>query len=102
MNEQLIPIGKKAVLGGSKQKLYALLEEMDTKLQTEKSSSIHQKQFLCGDSITVADCCLFPFLWRIDQEYGIDNYKSLQTWLNTCKNEESFQKTIQRAWWWWW
>ena len=110
VNTKLIPIGKKAVLSSgsssSKQKLYDLLSDMDTKLSNEQqqyNNDNKNTKYLCGNEITVADCCLFPFLWRIDQEFGIEEYTNLNQWLHTCcRNEDVFGKTIQRSWWWWW
>ena len=107
VNTKLIPIGKKAVLGSgsSTQKLYDLLSDMDTRLQNEQkpnNDNNNNGKYLCGDQITVADCSLFPFLWRIDTEFGIEEYTTLNQWLDTCRNEDAFRKTIQQSWWWWW
>jgi len=91
ISEKVIPIGKRAVLGGSKENLFTLLSELEEQVEGP---------FLCGDSITVADCCAFPFIWRLDQEFGVDG--KLKDWLNVCESEKAFKMSIQRAWWWWW
>lgn len=91
IKEKVIPIGKRAVLGGSREPLYKLLTELEDHVEGP---------FLCGESVTVADCCAFPFLWRIDQEFGLEG--KLKEWLNVCENEDCFRKTVQRSWWWWW
>jgi len=91
ISNKVIPIGKRAVLGGSRQPLYELLTKIDDKVQGK---------YLCGDKFTVADCCAFPFIWRLDQEFGVEG--KLKNWLISCENEKSFQKTIQNSWWWWW
>lgn len=93
INKKLIPVGKRAVLAGSKQKLFQLLDELDAKVSGP---------FLVGDSVTTADCHAFPFLWRIQQEFGLDDYPALSSWLDQCQQLPGFHKTIQRAWWWWW
>ncbi|CAB9509577.1 S-transferase DHAR2 [Seminavis robusta] len=93
LNDKLLPIGKKAVLGGSKQKLYDVLQEMNGKVVGP---------FLCGEQLTSADCAVFPFLWRLDNEYGMKKYPKLSAWLKHCNNHMAFSKTVQSAWWWWW
>lgn len=100
LSSKLIPIGKRAVLGGGKKaqdELFELLRSMNTQVEGT---------YLCGDSITVADCAMFPFLWRIDQEFGPlsedDGLGNLRKWLDNCENVKSFKATIQGAWWWWW
>lgn len=89
----MLPIGKKAVLGGNKQKLFDMLKEMDSKVVGP---------YLCGEQITSADCAAFPFLWRLNDEFGLDDYSNLQAWLDTCNQNEAFSKTVQSSWWWWW
>jgi len=93
INKKLIPVGKKAVLGGSKHQLFDLLETLDNKVTGP---------FLVGESVTTADCHAFPFLWRIHQEYGLGEYPALNSWLDHCLQHPAFRKTIQKAWWWWW
>ncbi len=91
ITEKVIPIGKRAVLGGSKDQLDKLLAELDEQVEGP---------FLCGNSLTVADCSAFPFIWRLDQEFGVDG--KLKEWLRICEQEHAFRKSIQKAWWWWW
>jgi len=96
INRKLIPVGKQAVLGGSsnqKTKLNDLLQELEAKVAGP---------FLVGDSVTTADCHAFPFLWRIEQEFGLADCPALNGWLKRCQQEPAFRKTIQRSWWWWW
>ena len=93
------PIGKAAVLKGGKNRkdLMKLLGELDSKVQGP---------YLCGESATVADCAAFPFLWRIDQEFGPLNEEkgcaNIRAWLDTCLKTDGFKKTVQGSWWWWW
>lgn len=94
MINNMLPVGKKAVMsGGSKQKLMEVLKHMNDKVQSP---------YLCGDKVTVADCAAFPFMWRLNDEFGLNGLENLQAWLTTCEQNESFSKTIQSAWWWWW
>jgi glutathione S-transferase len=95
---EFLPIGKQAVLGtGAKdKKMWSKLQELD---------QLIVGPYVCGEHVTVADCAGFPFLWRIDSEYGpIEEYgcDNIRTWLDTCKKNEAFSKTIQPTWWWWW
>jgi len=93
ITQKVIPIGKRAVLGGSKDDLYDLLKELDDEVEGK---------FLCGETVTVADCAAFPFLWRIHDEFGLEEGSKLKNWLELCVETSCFKKTIQSAWWWWW
>ena len=95
--KEFLPIGKDAVLGGSKQKMWTKLAELDAMIEGP---------YVCGDKVTVADCAAFPFLWRIDVEYRpvkeLEDCRRLCAWLDQCKSNQAFSKTIQQSWWWWW
>jgi len=103
ISDKVIPIGKRAVLGGSKDDLFQLLEQLEK--DVDKNGP-----FLCGKDITVADCAAFPFLWRIQNEYNClgDGHDAdcdtprLKAWLDLCSKTKPFQTTVQRSWWWWW
>mmetsp|Transcript_26575 Transcript_26575/g.32190 ORF Transcript_26575/g.32190 Transcript_26575/m.32190 type:complete len:237 (+) Transcript_26575:69-779(+) len=90
---KVAPIGKNAVLGGKRKELFAALKEIDGKVIGP---------FLCGEKITVADCAAFPFIWRIDQEFGLDGCDNIKAWLDACMGVDAFKKTVKSAWWWWW
>lgn len=94
---KLLPIGKSLVLngGGSRRaQLFDMLQSLENNVVGP---------FLCGEKITLADCAAFPFLWRLDQEYGLqDDCPKIGAWLSTCQKMDAFSKTIQSAWWWWW
>lgn len=93
---EFLPIAKKAVLGGNKRKMWEKLQQLD---------SMIEGPYVCGDKITIADCAAFPFLWRIDSEYGpveSQGCQNMRKWLDHCKDNDAFAKTIQSAWWWWW
>ena len=96
ISKQLVPVGKSAVLGGSKTKLQSLLKEIDSHVVGP---------YLTGDKFTVADAAAFPFIWRLNNEYGLgsDDTKQLHAWLELCSKDESVKKTIPtQGWWWWW
>lgn len=93
ISRRLAPVGKQAVLGGKRIELSNLMSELDAKMVGP---------FLCGEQVTVADCAAFPFIWRIDQEYGLGNCEKLNKWLQNCMEIDAFKKTIQSSWWWWW
>ncbi|GKY90840.1 hypothetical protein MPSEU_000056800 [Mayamaea pseudoterrestris] len=95
VNKNLIPIGKNSVLSG---------RSMSNELQKvlEELNAMVVGPYLAGNLITTADCHAFPFLWRLNDEYRLDDYPSLQQWLNKCSKEQAFSKTIQSSWWWWW
>lgn len=91
----MLPIGKRAVLSGAVAPLRTTLKEMDQYVVGP---------YLTGSTITSADCHAFPFLWRLEQEFGLreNGAPNLATWLDTVSKEAAFQKTIKSAWWWWW
>lgn len=100
VSERLAPVGKSAVLGGSLPKLRTLLKELNDAVEGP---------YLAGDRVTTADCAAFPFLWRIDQEFGIggkdggDDERKLHAWLDECAGVDSIRRTIPSGgWWWWW
>lgn len=98
VSEMVMPVGKSAVLGGGRQDLFRLLKELN---------AFVDGPYLCGDAVTTADCTAFPFLWRIDQEFGPlteDEHGcgNFRNWLDLCEGTDAFKKTIQSSWWWWW
>ena len=96
ISQQLAPVGKSAVLGGSLPKLRTLLQELNGKVAGP---------YLAGERMTVADCAAFPFLWRLDREFGIggDGEERLRAWLDRCVDTACIKRTIpNRGWWWWW
>ena len=94
--KEFLPVGKQAVLGGNREKMWKKLVELDAMIQGP---------YVCGDKVTIADCAAFPFLWRIDTELGpVENQgcQKLRNWLDQCQSNKAFSKTIQQSWWWWW
>jgi len=100
---EFLPIGKNAVLGGNKEQMWSKLRELDSKIEDNHGSYIIASQA----QPTVADCAGFPFLWRIDQEFGTAEWnnngcENIPLWLDYCKEQPAFENSIQRSWWWWW
>lgn len=93
---KLLPVGKAFVLGnrGKRDEVFGILKTMNDRVVGP---------YLCGDKPTIADCAAFPFLWRLDNEFGLEKEcPKLKTWLGHCGNQDAFSKTIQSSWWWWW
>lgn len=103
---EFLPIGKSAVLGGNKERMWSKLRELDAVMDTKG----RQSYIIAGtNKPTIADCAGFPFLWRIDQEFGSstswesNGCHNIPAWLEFCKKQPPFEKSIQRSsWWWWW
>ena len=96
MLNQLVPLGKSAVLRGSLPELRSLLKELN---------KLVAGPYLVGDNLTLADCAAFPFLWRIDQKFEItgNDESNLRAWLDKCMETEAFTRTLyEQGWWWWW
>lgn len=92
----MLPIGKQAVLSGNSNALQQVLQSMD---------NLVQGPYLIGEELTTADCQAFPFLWRLEQEFGLTSLSApaLSRWVQHCsQNVPGVQKTIQSSWWWWW
>jgi glutathione S-transferase len=94
---QMLPIGKSVIQGGrnDRAQLFEILNRLD---------GMVEGPYLCGDTVTLADCAAFPFLWRLDTELDLaDKCPHLERWLQHCQdNNPAFAKTVQTAWWWWW
>jgi glutathione S-transferase len=93
----MLPVGKAAVHGDASQRkmLMEVLSGWDCRVVGP---------YLCGDKVTLADCGAFPFVWRLDREFGLESMdcKRLKSWLTTCEANAAFGKTIESSWWWWW
>jgi glutathione S-transferase len=71
-------------------KLRSLLREMN---------NLVTGPYLVGGEITLADCAAFPFVWRIDNDYGIgksnnDGEDRLREWLDICVEAEAVKTTV--------
>ena len=102
---EFLPIGKSAVLGGDKERMWSKLRELDALIDVNTIEG--QSYIIAGDEPTVADCAGFPFLWRIDQEFSSGSWENngcqnIPVWLEFCKKQPAFANSIQSSWWWWW
>jgi glutathione S-transferase len=93
----MLPVGKGAVQGDASQ------QNMLMKVLCSWDSQV-VGPYLCGDKVTLADCGAFPFVWRLDLEFGLESMecKRLKDWLTTFEANAAFGKTIESSWWWWW
>ena len=98
-NAKIKVVGKEAVLRGGES-----VEDLKNLLRGVDGNIVGP--YLCGSSMSLADCSAFPFLWRIDDEFGPltekDGCGNIRRWLDKCSEDEAFKKTIQSSWWWWW
>lgn len=100
MGNYLLPAGKKAVLRRSTSDMFNILKEIE-----EYHSSSSSFNFLASKDLpSITDCSVFPFLYRIDTEFGINEneYPSLSRWLKQMLNMTQIRETIPNSWWWWW
>ena len=58
--------------------------------------------FLAGETFSVADACLLPFLQRVESEGLPNNTPHLREYYDRCTELPAFSKTIVSSWWWWW
>ena len=75
----------------------------DTKSITQSLLELEQHMvgpYLAGETLTVADCHVFPFVWRLEQEFEAVVPPKWKVWLETCRPH--FQSTCVSSWWWWW
>lgn len=92
----MLPLGKRAIQqpsGSSRKLLGETLRRLD---------GMVVGPYLCGDQLTIADCAVFPFLWRLETEDHLSQCPNLKTWLGHCQINPAIRKTIESAWWWWW
>ena len=91
----MLPVGKQSV--------FANKPSSKLKQQLKAMNDAVKGSYLTGQTVTVADCHAFPFLWRLNTEFPLEKeYPQLAEWIQTCSNLPSFRKTIQSSWWWWW
>ena len=57
--------------------------------------------FLAGKSVSIADCCLLPFLQRVEDTIPRDA-KHLKRYMERVHKLPAFAKTVVSSWWWWW
>ena len=93
VNQDLIPIGKRAVLAGDRESAFKLMRSLDSQVVGP---------YLAGD-FSLADISIAPFLQRLESEFGIpDDCPRLKEVWGQLGKRPSIQRTIQSSWWWWW
>eukprot|EP00527_Entomoneis_sp_CCMP2396_P005511 CAMPEP_0198141394 /NCGR_PEP_ID=MMETSP1443-20131203/4414_1 /TAXON_ID=186043 /ORGANISM="Entomoneis sp., Strain CCMP2396" /LENGTH=283 /DNA_ID=CAMNT_0043804135 /DNA_START=390 /DNA_END=1242 /DNA_ORIENTATION=+ len=106
INQELLPLGKKAVFSNSmSQELKTLLQKMEDSLAspvvsttsstttTATTTTTSPASFLTGSTLTVADCHAFPFLWRLDTEFDFScSYPNLTNGSKPARNYLPFRK----------
>lgn len=57
--------------------------------------------FLAGETFSVADACLLPFLQRVESEIPNDATNA-KGYMKRARQLPAFSKTVVSNWWWWW
>lgn len=73
------------------------LDQLMRKCDTACKSS----SFLAGERFSIADCCLLPFLQRVEDDIPSDA-THLTAYMARVHKVPAFSKTIVSSWWWWW
>jgi len=89
----MLPAAKQAVLSRNERALQECLMPLEETFDAETT-------YLTGDDLSIADCHAFPFLWRIDNEFGLP--PKLEQWVQTMKERPAVAKTCVKSYWWWW
>lgn len=96
INSEIAPIGKRAVFA------HAMSKDLENALTTMDSRV--RGPFLCGNKPCVADASVFPFLYRLNDEFDLQpsKYPALKLWLSTMLSVDAVRSTVVSSWWWWW
>ena len=113
----LLPSGKRAVLGGGgseRKALLTALQELEAHLVAQPAeraaiggaAAAGAGAGAEGGALTMADCSLFPMLWRL-KERGAGGYDAaalpaLDGWLARTAAIPAVASTLTKDWWWWW
>lgn len=97
--------GKRLVLSGKRRsdELDACLQKLDRVLESSDYLG-------GGEHLTTVDCCLLPFLMRIDHGGGhFDDdiisapaCANLRAYLDRVQSDSKISNTLPASWWWWW
>lgn len=96
INKHINPIGKRCVQSGTVgTDLKCLISELESNITGP---------YLAGQSISLADACAFPFLYRLNEQYRtlFGEYPNIQNWLKRMESIDEVSGTIVSSWWWWW
>lgn len=72
-----------------------------TALMRQCDDACSQTSYLAGETFSVADCCLLPFLQRVEEDIPSDA-KHLRAYMQRVRSVPAFAKTVVASWWWWW
>lgn len=72
-----------------------------TALMRQCDESCSTTSFLAGDTFSIADCCLLPFLQRVEGDIPSDA-THLKAYMKRVHQTPAFASTIVSSWWWWW
>ena len=56
---------------------------------------------LAGDTFSIADANLLPFLQRVEPDFPSDA-KHARAYMDRARKLPAFSKTVMSSWWWWW
>lgn len=102
VNEKLKPVGKRAVFSGGSTDI-ASMNEVLGELEECLAHSNGDGPFVGGGVFTAADASAFPFLQRVQGEFGFPaNCERLGEWYESACRRPSVKKTVKRDFWWWW
>jgi glutathione S-transferase len=97
INGSLLKAGKDAVYAGrADSKLTDLLRKMDSR------TGLNDGPFLAGSRATIVDASAFPFIYRLNKEFGLSGCENLSAWLTHVSSIEEFSSSVAEPWWWWW
>ena len=74
--------------------------ELDA-LMRKCDAACARSTYLAGDAFSIADCCLLPFLQRVEQQIPSDA-THLRAYMRKAHSTMAFEKTVVSSWWWWW
>ena len=72
-----------------------------TALMRRCDAACASSAFLAGETFSIADCCLLPFLQRVEDDIPSDA-THLKAYMARVHQMPAFAKTVQSSWWWWW
>lgn len=89
--------------------LIAACNELPKSVSSEELSALMRScdaacaetAFLAGPTFSIADCCLLPFLQRVEDDIPTE-LASLRAYMQRAHGIPAFSKTVVSSWWWWW
>ena len=101
LKDELLPAGERAYFGGKRE-----IEVLNGSLiQLSSLLSKSSGKFACGDSFSVSDVLLLPFVHRlveISQAWKGGDLERVKEWYDLVSSRPAFKSTIVSSYWWWW